>query len=223
MTTRQKTLTPKTPFYSRAITALWLLFLSGFVVFILYIYAVSINFLNLFGEMPNLRSLENPKSELASELFSADNQLLGKYFRENRSPVDYEDLPDNLVNALVATEDVRFEEHAGIDPQSMVRVAAGILTGQQKGGGSTLTQQVAKNLFDTRGDELNNGVLSDVPGLRMLILKTKEWIMAVKLERSYTKHEILTMYLNTVDFGSNAYGIKVAAKTFFNKDRKSVV
>lgn len=117
MTTRQKTLTPKTPFYSRAITALWLLFLSGFVVFILYIYAVSINFLNLFGEMPNLRSLENPKSELASELFSADNQLLGKYFRENRSPVDYEDLPDNLVNALVATEDVRFEEHAGIDPQ----------------------------------------------------------------------------------------------------------
>lgn len=217
MTTRQKTLNPKNPIYPKFISALWLLFIGGFVAFIFYIYAVSINFLNLFGELPNLRSLENPKSELASELFSSDNELLGKYFRENRSPVDYEDLSDNLVNALIATEDIRFEDHAGIDPQSMVRVAAGILTGQSKGGGSTLTQQVAKNLFDTRGDELNDGILSDVPGLRMLILKTKEWIMAVKLERSYTKREILTMYLNTVDFGSNAYGIKVAAKTFFNK------
>ncbi|CAM3561026.1 transglycosylase domain-containing protein [Pontibacter korlensis] len=217
MTTRQKTVKPKNPIYPKVVSALWLLFIGGFVAFILYIYAVSINFLNLFGELPNLRTLENPKSELSSELYSADNQLLGKYFRENRTPVEYEELPDNLVNALVATEDIRFEDHAGIDPQSMIRVAAGILTGQQKGGGSTLTQQVAKNLFDTRSDELNNGLLNDVPGVRMLILKTKEWIMAVKLERSYTKREILTMYLNTVDFGSNAFGVKVAAKTFFNK------
>ncbi|WP_276498602.1 penicillin-binding protein 1A [Pontibacter litorisediminis] len=217
MTTRQKTLSPKKSFYPKVVSVLWLLFIGGFAAFVLYIYAVSINFLNLFGEMPDLRTLENPKSEIASELYSADNVQLGKYFRENRTPADYEELPDNLINALVATEDVRFEEHAGIDPQSMVRVAAGIITGNQKGGGSTLTQQVAKNLFDTRSDELNNGLLNDVPGLRMLILKTKEWIMAVKLERSYTKREILTMYLNTVDFGSNAFGIKVAAKTFFNK------
>ena len=218
MTTRQKTAEPQPkPIYPKLASTLWLLFAGGFVAFILYVYAVSINFLNLFGEMPNLRTLENPKSELASELYSADNELLGKYFRENRSPVDYEDLPENLVNALVATEDIRFEDHAGIDPQAMVRVAGGILTGSRKGGGSTLTQQVAKNLFDTRSDELNNGLLNDVPGLGMLILKTKEWIMAVKLERSYTKREILTMYLNTVDFGSNAFGIKVAAKTFFNK------
>ncbi|GAB3202828.1 penicillin-binding protein 1A [Pontibacter aydingkolensis] len=218
MTTRQKAVEPQPKsYFPKIASTLWLLFLGGFAVFILYVYAVSINFLNLFGELPNLRTLENPKSELASELYSADNVMLGKYFRENRSPVDYEDLPDNLVNALVATEDVRFEEHAGIDPQAMLRVAAGIITGNRKGGGSTLTQQVAKNLFDTRSDELNNGVLNGVPGIGMLILKTKEWIMAVKLERSYTKREILTMYLNTVDFGSNAFGIKVAAKTFFNK------
>ena len=218
MTTRQKTAEPQPkPIYPKLASTLWMLFVGGFVAFILYVYAVSINFLNLFGEMPNLRTLENPKSELASELYSADNELLGKYFRENRSPVDYDDLPENLINALVATEDIRFEDHAGIDPQAMLRVAGGILTGSRKGGGSTLTQQVAKNLFDTRSDELNNGLLNDIPGLGMLILKTKEWIMAVKLERSYTKREILTMYLNTVDFGSNAFGIKVASKTFFNK------
>ncbi|MBB6609794.1 transglycosylase domain-containing protein [Pontibacter sp. Tf4] len=217
MTTRQKTVEPQKTVVPKVVTTLWLLFVSGFVAFILYIWAVSANFLNLFGELPNLRTLENPKSELASELYSADNKLLGKYFRENRTPVDYEELPENLINALVATEDIRFEEHSGIDPQAMLRVASGIITGDLKGGGSTLTQQVAKNLFDTRSEELNNGLLNDVPGLGMLILKTKEWIMAVKLERSYTKREIMTMYLNTVDFGSNAFGIKVAARTFFNK------
>lgn len=217
MTTRQKTATQPKSVFPKVVTSIWLLFLGGFAAFIVYIWAVSANFLNLFGEMPNLRTLENPKSELASELYSADNVQLGKYFRENRSPVDYEDLPDNLVNALLATEDIRFEDHSGIDPQAMMRVASGIITGDLKGGGSTLTQQVAKNLFNTRSEELNNGVLNDVPGIGMLILKTKEWIMAVKLERSYTKREIMTMYLNTVDFGSNAFGIKVAARTFFNK------
>lgn len=192
------------------------------MAFVLYIYAVSVNFLNLFGELPNTRSLENPKSELASELYAADNVLLGKYFRENRSPVEYEELPENLVNALVATEDIRFEEHSGIDPEAMGRVAAAILTGRSKGGGSTLTQQVAKNLFRTRGEDLNNGLLNDVPGLRTLIHKTKEWIMAVKLEQSYTKKEILVMYLNIFEFGSNAFGIKSASKTFFNKDVKDL-
>ncbi len=203
--------------FPKVVTTLWILFIGGFVAFILYVYAVSANFLNLFGELPNLRTLENPKSELASELYSADGKLLGKYFRENRSPVDYEDLPDNLINALLATEDIRFEDHSGIDAEASARVVFSVLTGQSKGGGSTLTQQVAKNLFNTRGEELNGGLLNDVPGLRMLILKTKEWIMAIKLERNYTKKEIMTMYLNTVDFGSNAFGIKVAAKTFFNK------
>ncbi|WP_242926108.1 penicillin-binding protein 1A [Pontibacter vulgaris] len=203
--------------FPKIVSTIWILFIGGLVTFILYVYAVSANFLNLFGELPNLRTLENPKSELASELYSADGKLLGKYFRENRSPVDYEDLPENLINALLATEDIRFEEHSGIDAEASARVVFSVLTGQSKGGGSTLTQQVAKNLFNTRGEELNGGLLNDIPGVRMLILKTKEWIMAIKLERNYTKKEIMTMYLNTVDFGSNAFGIKVAAKTFFNK------
>jgi len=217
MTTRQETSKSARTIYPKIVSTLWLLFAGGLVVFALYIYAVSINFLNLFGELPDLRALENPKSEISSELYSADNVLLGKYFRENRTPVDYEELPDNLVNALKATEDIRFEDHSGIDAEAMARVATSILLGQSKGGGSTLTQQVAKNLFRTRGEELNGGLLNDVPGFRTLIHKTKEWIMAVKLERSYTKKEIMTMYLNIVELGSNAFGIKAAAKTFFNK------
>lgn len=203
--------------YAKIISALWLLFVGGLLSIIVYVYAVSINFLNLFGELPNLRTLENPKSALSSELYSIDSQVLGKYFRENRSPVDYDDLPDNLVHALMATEDIRFEEHSGIDPEAMGRVAGSILLGSSKGGGSTLTQQLAKNLFRTRGEELNNGLLNDVPGFRTLIHKTKEWIMAIKLEQSYTKKEIMVMYLNIFEFGSNAFGIESAAKTFFNK------
>ncbi|ALI99194.1 penicillin-binding protein 1A [Rufibacter tibetensis] len=203
--------------FRKVISALWLFFAGGFLFFLLYVFAVSINFLNLFGDLPNLKTLENPKSELASEVYSEDGQLLGKYFRENRSPVTYEQLPKTLVDALIATEDIRFEEHSGIDFKGTLAVPYYKLTGKQDRGSSTLTQQLARNLFRTR-DDLNNGLLSDVPGLRMLIIKTKEWIMSVKLERSYTKKEILLMYLNTVDFGSNAYGIKVAAKTFFNKE-----
>ncbi|WP_324672640.1 transglycosylase domain-containing protein [Hymenobacter sp. GOD-10R] len=171
--------------------------------------------------MPNLKTLENPKSELASEIYSADGVLMGKFFRENRTPADYEDLPQNLIDALIATEDVRFEHHSGIDLKAMGRVASGLVTGSKGGGGSTLTQQLAKLLFRTRED-LNDGLLSHVPGLRMLIVKTKEWIMSVRLERNYTKREILRMYLNTAEFGSNAYGINVAAKTFFNKKPKAL-
>jgi penicillin-binding protein 1A len=213
-TTRPK---PKTVF-PKIISTLWLLFLSGLAVLILYIYAVSINFLNLFGDLPNLRTLENPKSALSSVLYSADNQELGKYFRENRTPIDFEDLPQNFVHALMATEDIRYEEHSGIDPEAMVRVVGSLMIGSSKGGGSTITQQLAKNLFRTRREELNNGLLNDTPGLRMLIIKTKEWIMAVKLEQSYTKQEIMTMYLNVFEFGSNAFGVQSAAKTFFGKN-----
>jgi penicillin-binding protein 1A len=207
--------------FARITRALWWLFGGGFVLFVLYIFAVSINLLNLFGRMPNLKTLENPKSELASEIYSADGVLMGKFFRENRTPADYEDLPQNLIDALIATEDVRFEHHSGIDLKAMGRVVSGLVTGSKGGGGSTLTQQLAKLLFRTRED-LNDGLLSHVPGLRMLIVKTKEWIMSVRLERNYTKREILRMYLNTAEFGSNAYGINVAAKTFFNKKPKAL-
>ncbi|KAA9331937.1 penicillin-binding protein 1A [Adhaeribacter soli] len=201
--------------YQPIIISLWTIFAGGILALVLYVFAVSINFLNLFGDLPDLKTLENPKSELASEVYSVDNVLMGKYFRENRSPVTYEELPQNLVDALIATEDVRFEEHSGIDFKGTFAILLYQLQGKDRGS-STITQQLAKNLFRTRSD-LNNGLLSDVPGFRKLIVKTKEWIMSIKLERNYSKKEIMTMYLNTVDFGSNAFGIKTAAKTYFNK------
>ncbi|WMJ72503.1 transglycosylase domain-containing protein [Cytophagaceae bacterium ABcell3] len=197
----------------------WASFITGLSVLILYIYMVSVDFMGLFGPMPSLVVLENPKSEVASELYTSDEVLLGKYFRENRTPVDYDDISPNLINALKATEDSRFEEHSGIDLRGLMRVMirTGIMRQSNAGGGSTISQQLAKNLFDTRG-ELYKGRLSSLNShaLNMLIIKTKEWITAVNIERSYTKEEIITMYLNVVDFGSNSFGIKVAAKTFFN-------
>ncbi|SEF93107.1 penicillin-binding protein 1A [Algoriphagus boritolerans] len=201
----------------KTIKYLWIAFIGGVIFFILFVWMVSVNFLGLFGSLPDFKALENPESELASELYSADGFLLGTYARENRSPVKYEELSPNLVQALIATEDVRFEEHSGIDMTAMIRVfVKSILLGQDAGGGSTLSQQTAKNLFKTRTDA-TQGILSSVPGLRMLIIKTKEWIVATQLEKAYTKDEILTLYLNTSEFGSNAYGIKTAAGTFFNK------
>ena len=222
--TRRKPSAPKSQRNGRftgLASAFWLLFAGGLTFFVVYVWAVSVNFLNLFGRMPDLKTLENPKSELASEVYSADGALMGKYFRENRTPAEYKDLPQNLIDALIATEDVRFENHSGVDLKAMGRVASGLVTGNKGGGGSTLTQQLAKLLFRTR-DDLNDGTLSNTKGLRLLIVKTKEWIMAVRLERNYTKREILRMYLNTAEFGSNAFGINVAAKTFFNKKPKAL-
>jgi penicillin-binding protein 1A len=202
---------------SKAVKYLWIAFAAGFFGFILFVWMISINFLGLFGTLPDFKTLENPESEIASGLYSTDGVLLGTYYRENRSPVKYEDLSANLINALISTEDVRFNDHSGIDMKAMMRVfVKSILLGQDSGGGSTLSQQTAKNLFKTRRDE-NQGILSSIPGLRMLIIKTKEWIVATQLEKAYTKNEILTLYLNTSEFGSNAYGIKTASETFFNK------
>jgi penicillin-binding protein 1A len=209
--------------YKKVVIGLWVITLSIIVFLPLFIYSVNINFLNLYGGMPSLRSLENPKNELASELWSADGQLLGKYFRENRTPVEYEDLSPNLINALIATEDYRFEKHSGIDLRGMGRVLVkSLLMGNSStGGGSTLSQQLAKILFNTRGKNFE-GHLSEVPGIRMLIIKVKEWIVAVKLEQAYTKKEILTMYLNTADYSSNSFGIHVAAKTYFDKEPREL-
>lgn len=202
---------------------MWLAFILGLIGFVLFVVSVNANFLGLFGEMPEFESLENPDSELASELYSADGVLLGKYFRENRTPVTYNELSPNIINALIATEDERFEDHSGIDPRALARVFVKSILLRQKnaGGGSTLSQQTAKNLFKTRSGD-SQGLLSNVPVLRMIIIKTKEWIVATKLESAYTKDEILTMYLNTSDFGSNAFGVKTAAKTFFNKDTRDL-
>jgi penicillin-binding protein 1A len=210
-------------FSRTVIKALWISFVGGTFLFILYVFLVSINFQNLFGEMPSLENLENPKSEEASELYTEDNVLLGKYFRENRTAIEFEQISPNLVNALVATEDSRFENHSGIDLRGLLRVFFKTLLGGQSnaGGGSTLSQQLAKNLFSTRSAKYQ-GSLSNVPGLKTLVVKTKEWITAVQLERSYTKKEIMTMYLNTVDFGSNAFGIEVASRTFFDRSPDSL-
>lgn len=207
--------------FTAFIRTMWVLFGAGVVGLGLFVMAVSGNFLNLFGRMPNLKTLENPRSELASEIYSADGVLLGKYFRENRTPVDYKDLPQNLIDALIATEDVRFEQHSGIDAKSILRAVTGVLTFSHNGGGSTLTQQVAKVLFKTRND-LNDGTLNGNGKLGLLITKTKEWILAIRLERNYTKREIMRMYLNTVEYGSNSFGINTAAKTFFNKKPKDL-
>ncbi|KAA9333536.1 penicillin-binding protein 1A [Adhaeribacter soli] len=213
--------TPKpTKAYARLVNWLWRFFAFGLIGFLVYLFLVDINFLFLFGASPSLDKLENPKTELASELYTADGVLIGKYFRENRSPVKYEKISPMLVKALIATEDARFYNHSGIDPEAMLGVVAAVAKGESRGG-STLTQQLAKNLYKIR-TEKSKGALGYIPGVSTLINKTKEWITAIKLEQNYTKQEILTMYLNTVDFGSNSFGIKVAAKTFFGTSPDSL-
>ncbi len=164
--------------------------------------------LGWMGFMPSFEELENPDTNLASEIYSDDGVLMGKYYIENRSNTTYEELSPNLVDALIATEDIRFTKHSGIDIKALMRVAVGIVTGNNKGGGSTITQQLAKNLFPRK---------VNYNKLNLITIKFKEWVTAVKLERNYTKQEIIAMYLNTVAFGNNAYGIKSACRIFFNK------
>ncbi len=195
---------------------MWIAFLCFLGIAPLYFFTVKINLWNLYGTLPSLAVLENPKSDLSSELYASDGVLLGKYFRNNRSSATYEGISQSVINALLATEDCRFETHAGIDLKGLYRVLVlSILLQKNKGGGSTLTQQLAKNLFKTRSERYK-GLLSNIPLIKTAVLKTKEWIVATQLEQAYTKKEIITMYLNTVNFGSNALGIKVAAKTYFN-------
>lgn len=172
--------------------------------------------------MPSLEALENPKKDQASIVYTSDGVELGKYFRENRNPVGYKNISPNLIHALQATEDFRFNEHSGIDLQGLFRVfvKSVILQQRNSGGGSTISQQLAKNLFNTRNKDFK-GII-DIQLFNILFVKTKEWITAVRLERSYTKQEIMTMYLNTVDFGSNAFGIKTAAATFFSTSSDSL-
>ena len=184
---------------SKASKILWKLFLYGFSFFALLI--VAINF-GLLGYMPSIKELENPTSAVASEVFAIDGSLLGKYYIQNRSPSKYEEISPNVFNALIATEDVRFKDHSGIDGVAVLRAV--ILLGK-KGGGSTITQQLAKNLFPRQSQNI----------FTMPVIKLKEWIMAIKLEKNLTKEEIITLYLNTVPFGDNTFGIKNSAATFF--------
>lgn len=195
----------------------WLVVTVPVLLFILTFILVSSG---KFGELPTFENLENPENNIASEIYSEDNQLLGKFFIENRTFVEFDELNPYLVSALVATEDIRFEKHSGIDARGLARVMfRTILGGQNTGGGSTISQQLAKNLFNTRDSRKRNFI---VRKLNMVVFKLKEWNTAVRLERFYTKKEILVMYLNTVPFGHESYGIKSASRVFFNNTPDSL-
>ena len=184
------------------------------VMFVLYLLAVNFNFLWLFGKSPSMQTIKDKRPAQASEIYSADGQQIGKFFSENRTPVDYEDVNPVFWQALIDTEDERFYSHHGIDFTAFGAALKDYLLHDDARGASTITQQLAKNLFRVR-TEYSTGLLGRIPGLKMLIMKSKEWITAYKLEYFFTKEEILTQYANTVDFGSNAFGIKTAAKTYF--------
>lgn len=190
---------------SHAIRNLWIIFGSLLVLLILFFTCVATG---VFGTMPTFEELENPRTNLATEIISADGKILGTYYVENRSNVRYAELPHYMPEALISIEDERFTQHSGIDEKALFRVAFGVLTGNKKGGGSTITQQLAKNLFP-RGENLSKP--------KLVLRKFQEWITATKLEHNYSKEEIVAMYLNTVAFGHNAFGIRAAASTFFDK------
>lgn len=191
---------------SRATRLLWKLFFSGLIL--LGLLALAINF-GLLGYMPSIKELENPSSAIASEVYAADGSLLGKYYIQNRSPVKHSDISPHILDALIATEDFRFKKHSGIDGIAVMRAV--LLLGT-KGGGSTLTQQLAKNLFPRQNQNI----------FTLPVIKLKEWIMAIKLEKNLTKEEIITLYLNTVPFGDNTYGIRNASMTFYSKHPSKV-
>ena len=184
------------------------------VAFFLYLIMVDINFLWLFGKSPSMSDVKNTHPAEASQIYSADGKVIGKFFSENRMPVTYEEVSPAFWNALIDTEDERFRSHHGIDYQAFGAALKDYVMHRDARGASTITQQLAKNLFRVR-TQYSTGLLGNIPGLKMLIMKSKEWITAYKLELNFSKNEILTMYANTVDFGSNAFGIKTAARTYF--------
>lgn len=194
---------------------------SCIVAFFLYLGAVDINFLWLFGKSPGFSAIKEAVTSEASEIYSDDGVLIGKYFNENRTPVEYEDVNPAFWKALIDTEDERFYKHHGIDYTGLVGAVKDAVLHHDARGASTITQQLAKNMFRMRTN-YSTGLLGKLPGVRMLIVKSKEWIIATKLEMTHSKKEILTMYANTVDFGSNAFGIKTAAKTYFNCSPKEL-
>jgi len=185
----------------------WQLFFYGLGIFVLFFFLASWGF---FGKMPSFEDLENPESNLATEIISSDGVTIGKFYNENRTPIKYEDLPQHLVKALVATEDERFYEHSGIDGR---RTLGAALKLGKDGGASTLTQQLAKNLFHGEGSKFI---------VFRMVQKVKEWIIAIKLERQYTKNEIIAMYLNQVDFVNGSVGIRSASKVYFSKEPKDL-
>lgn len=184
---------------------LWLIITSPFFGLFLL---VNLTAIGVFGDLPTFEQLENPKNNLATEIISEDGIVLGKYFFENRSRASYNEIPENLINAFISTEDVRFRNHSGIDGRALLRAIYGALTGKSSSGGaSTITQQLSKMLFTDKPSS----------GIDRVMQKLKEWIISGQLEKRYTKDEILTMYLNRFDWVNNAVGIKSASKVYFNK------
>ena len=184
---------------------LWLIITSPFFGLFLLVNLTS---MGVFGDLPTFDQLENPKNNLATEIISEDGIVLGKYFFENRSSALYNEIPENLINAFISTEDVRFRNHSGIDGRALLRAIYGVLTGKSSSGGaSTITQQLSKMLFTDKPSS----------GIDRVMQKLKEWIISGQLEKRYTKDEILTMYLNRFDWVNNAVGIKSASKVYFNK------
>ena len=194
--------------YKLFIWVFWLLFTSGFVLVLGIFGAAAFGF---FGPMPPLEQLENPKTNLATQILSSDGVVLGKfYYNDNRTPITYDELPKNIVNALIATEDERYYDHAGIDWRGTLRA---IFYLGKRGGASTITQQLARQLFV--------GVRSRNKK-EALLQKIKEWVLSVQLERRYTKNEIIAMYLNIYDFGYNADGVRSAAKIYFDTNPQAL-
>lgn len=212
----------KRKIYSILAISAWALAMLGALAIYTFFKAVDENWLGWFGEQPGIERLQNPSNELASEVYTADGELLGKYFRENRTNAAFHELSPNLIAALYATEDIRFDEHPGIDLKGVLSIGWYLIQGKKRGG-STITQQLAKNLYDTRRDKSLEGSLHGKSYyLDILIDKAKEWLLAVQLEQLYTKKEIMTLYFNTVDYGSNSFGIRTAAQTFFKKSPDSL-
>ena len=194
----------------KQIIFIWTVILSPFFVVFLLVGLASFEF---FGPLPTFDQLENPKSNLATEIISVDSVVIGKYFFENRTSALREDIPQDFINALLSTEDVRYREHSGIDVRALFRAVYGVLSGRsQLGGASTITQQVAKMLFTKQ----------PASGLDRVKQKLKEWVITAKLERRYTKDEILLIYLNRYDWVNNAVGIESASRVYFNKLPKNL-
>jgi penicillin-binding protein 1A len=183
---------------------IWRFFIGCFAFVVILI---GLTTLGVFGPLPSLRDLENPKSDQASAIISADKQVIGKYYFKNRSSVNFKDISPNAINALVAKEDNHFYSHSGVDFWRTFSIIPYNLI-NRKQGASTITQQLAKNLFSNEQPAHNS--------IKRIIQKLRELIIAVRIEKHYTKQEIITMYLNTVDFGSNTFGISSAAQTYFN-------
>jgi len=188
---------------SKAVRIFWKSLLIGWAAFVVFLIALN---LGVFGKLPSLAELENPSMLSSSEIYGADGTLMGKYYTKDRTNVKYGDISPNVINALISTEDERFYQHSGIDAKGTARAVLFLGT---KGGASTITQQLAKNM-------LEQGLTKNI--IRRVIEKFKEWIISVKLERNFTKEEILALYLNTVSFSDNLYGIGNASRSFFQKD-----